>query len=149
MDYEVTDVPASTYAVIRRTLPFGELPTVVPQLIGQVHEWAHAQAPHGLPMCLSSSAGEGTLNIAPGWEVGADAGDPPAPIELVHTPEQRAAVHVHVGPYDELGRVYPKLYDALTAGGLRPAEEPREIYESPPDDPNPTTRIIWPLVQSS
>jgi effector-binding domain-containing protein len=149
MDYDVTEVPASTYAVIRRTLPFADLPTVIPQLIGQVHEWAHAQAPHGLPMCFSSSAGEGMLHVGPGWEVGADAADPPAPIELVRTPAQRAAVHVHVGPYDELGEVYPRLWEALTADGLQPAAEPREIYESPPDDPSPTTRIVWPLAASS
>ena len=149
MQYEVTDVPAATYAVIRRTVPFAEVSNVIPELVGQVLvHLPHEQAAHGRPMCFSSSAGEGMLNIGPGWEIGDGSGDPPGPAELVRTPAQRAAVHLHVGPYVGLAEVYPRFYDALTAAGLKPADEPREIYESEQGDPMPTTRIIWPLTSS-
>jgi effector-binding domain-containing protein len=67
------------------------------------------------------------------------------PIELVTTPAGRAAVHLHVGSYEGLPQAYQDLLAAIEAAGLQPSAEPREIYESPPGDPNPTTRIIWPL----
>ena len=63
----------------------------------------------------------------------------------VETPAQRAAVHLHVGPYEGLAQASQDFGNTLPAAGLTPSAEPREIYESPPDDPNPTTRIIWPL----
>jgi effector-binding domain-containing protein len=142
MEYEVTEVPAARFAVIKRTVPFAELPQVMPELLGRVHE---AVPGHGLPMCISSLAGEAGLNVAAGWEAGDATADLPAPIELVETPAQRAAVHLHVGPYEGLAQAYQDFGSALLAAGLTPSAEPREIYESPPDDPNPTTRIVWPL----
>jgi AraC family transcriptional regulator len=144
MEYEVMEVPEARYAVIRRTVAFEELPQVMPGLMGQVHAWAHAQGPHGPAMCISSTAGEGKLSIAPGVQLDAPA-DPPDPIEIVTKPAGRAAVHLHVGPYEELPQVYQRLYDALQAAGETEAGEPVEIYESGPDDPRPTTRIIWPI----
>lgn len=138
------DVPEASYAVIKRTVAFDELPQVMPELMGQVHEWAHAQGPHGLTMCISSLAGEGKLNIAPGVQLDGPV-DTPDPIEIVTKPSGRAAVYVHIGPYEELPQVYQRFYDALQAGGETEAGEPVEIYESGPDDPRPSTRIIWPI----
>jgi effector-binding domain-containing protein len=142
IEYEVTEVPPGRYAVIKRTVPFAELPQVMSELLGRVHE---AVPGHGRPMCISSLAGEAGLNIAAGWEAGDETADLPEPVELVETPAQRAAVHLHVGPYEGLAQAYQDFGSALVAAGLTPSAEPREIYESPPDDPNPTTRIIWPL----
>ncbi len=144
MDYEVMEIPETTYAVIKRTVAFEELPQVMPGLMGQVHDWAHAQGPHGHAMCISSRAGDGKLNIAPGVQLEATV-DPPDPIEIVIKPGGRAAVHLHVGPYDELPQVYRRFFDALKAAGETEAGDPVEIYESGPADPRPTTRIIWPI----
>jgi effector-binding domain-containing protein len=142
MDYEVTEVEPASYAVIRRTVPYAELPQVMPALLEHTHAWAEANGGHGHRMTISSRAGDGRLDVAPGVEYDGGA-EPPAPIELVRTPRQRAAVYVHVGGYEELPDVYRRLWDALTADGHAEAGEPREIYLS--HDDRPTTRIIWPL----
>src|SRR5437660_12415622 len=117
MVYEVTEVPAAAYAVIRRTVAFAELPEVMPRLFGQAHAWAEADGGHGHRVTISSPAGEGRLNIASGVEYDGEA-EPPAPIELVRSPQQRAAVFVHVGPYEELPNVYHRLSEALRADAL-------------------------------
>jgi AraC family transcriptional regulator len=144
VEYEVMEVAETTYAVIKRTVQFSELPQVMPGLVSQVHDWAHAQGSHGPAMCISSMAGEGKVNIAPGVQLDAPV-DTPDPIEIVTKPGGRAAVYVHVGPYDELAQVYQRFYDALNAAGESEAGDPVEIYESAPDDPRPSTRIIWPI----
>jgi predicted transcriptional regulator YdeE len=142
MDYDVQEVPERTYAVIRRTVPFPEVPTAMQELIGQVHGWA-ATVEHGQSMCISSMTDDGRLNIAPGVEVEPGVVDPPEPFELVTRPARRSAVHLYVGPYEGLPGVYQELYDALKRDGLTEAGEPIEIYEQ--HDPVPQTRIEWPV----
>ena len=139
LEVTVTDVPAATYAVVRETVSPPAGATIV-RLIDEVRA---AVEPTGPPLCMSSMTPEG-LAIAVGWTVADDAAEPPAPVELVRCPAGRAAVHVHVGPYDELPPKYGRLWEQLRADGLEPAGEPREIYEGQ-DERAPVTRIVWPL----
>jgi predicted transcriptional regulator YdeE len=142
MDYEVTEAPEATYAVIRRTVPFADVPATMQELMGELHGWA-ANVPHGQSMCISSRTSDGQLNIAPGVEIEPGAVDPPEPFELVTRPAQRSAVHLYVGPYEGLASVYQELYAALQRDGLEEAGEPIEIYEK--HEPVPETRIVWPV----
>jgi effector-binding domain-containing protein len=144
MDYEVTEVPPASYAVIRRTVAFEELPQVMPGLLEETHAWGEANGGHGHRVAISSMTADGRLNIAPGVEYDGTA-EPPEPIELVRTPAQRAAVYVHVGSYEELPGVYQRFWDALQTDGHTAAGEPREIYESHDGPDGPVTRIIWPI----
>jgi AraC family transcriptional regulator len=149
MEYEVTEVPDATYAVLRQTVEFGEVPQLIPAFIEQVGAWAReAGAITGPPASITSMTGDGRLNVASGWAVDGSR-SPPEPIELAVLPGGRAAVYVHVGPYDTLPDVYQELGAALANAGLQPGAAPREIYESDPDEvPDPqqyVTRIIWPL----
>ena len=148
MDYEVTKVPAATYAVRRETVDFAEVSKVISSFIEEVGRWAHpAGAVTGPPLSITSMSDGGRLNVATGWTVDGTT-EPPAPIELAAYPAGRAAVHVHVGPYAELPAVYQELGPALVSAGLRPGPEPREIYESDPNEIEPeqyVTRIVWPL----
>ena len=116
MDYEIEQVPEGTYAVIRRTVAFSDVPKVMPELMGKVQHWADS-VPHGLHMCISSTTPEGQLNIAPGVEVEPGAVEPPEDFDLVTRPAQRAAVHLYVGPYEALPGVYQELYDQLQRDG--------------------------------
>jgi predicted transcriptional regulator YdeE len=141
MDYEIQDVPEGTYAVIKRTVPFPEVPNVMPELMGRVQSWANT-VPHGVSMCISSVTPEGLLNIAPGIEV-EPAVEPPEGFELVTRPAQRAAVHLYVGPYEGLPGVFQEFYDQLQSDGYTETGEPIEIYEK--HQPVPETRIIWPV----
>jgi predicted transcriptional regulator YdeE len=142
MDYEIQDVPEKTYAVIKRTVPFAEIPNVMPELMGKVHGWANT-VPHGALMCISSTTQDGQLNIAPGVEVEPGAVEPPAGFDLVTRPAQRSAVHLYVGPYEGLPGVYQEFFDQLQRDGYTEKGEPIEIYDT--HDPVPETRIIWPL----
>jgi predicted transcriptional regulator YdeE len=142
MDYEIQQVPERTYAVIRRTVAFSELPGVMGELMRTVHSWAET-VPHGESMCISSMAPDGRLNIAPGVEIEPGAVEPPEGFEVVTRPAQRAAVHLYVGPYEGLPGVYRELDDQLQRDGHRENGEPIEIYER--HDPVPETRIIWPV----
>jgi effector-binding domain-containing protein len=149
MEYEVTEVPEATYAVLRETADFEEVPKLIPSFIEQVGAWAHpAGTVTGPPVSITSMATDGRLNVATGWTVDGSQ-SPPAPIELAVLPAGQAAVHRHVGPYDVLPGVYQELGAALAAAGLQPGPEPRELYESDPaevSDPQQyVTRIIWPL----
>src|SRR4051794_8046066 len=142
MDYDVQEVPEATYAVIKTTVPFSEVPQTMGKLLGQVHGWA-ATVPHGRTACISSMAEDGKLNIAPGVEVDPGEVDPPEPFELVTRPAHRSAVHLYVGPYDGLPGVFQEFYAALQADGLEEAGAPIEIYEK--HEPVPETRIVWPV----
>lgn len=142
MDYDIQDVPEKTYAVIRRTIAFSEVPSVMPGLMAQVHGWAET-VQHGPHVCISSTTVDGQLNIAPGVEVEPGSAEPPEGFEVVTRPAQRSAVHVYVGPYEGLPDVYQELFDQLQSDGLTGAGEPIEIYEK--HDPVPETRIIWPI----
>ena len=142
MDYDIQDVPEKTYAVIRRTVSFPDVPTVMPGLMEQVHAWAET-VPHGPHVCISSTTSDGRLNIAPGVEVDPGSAEPPEGFELVTRPTQRSAVHVYVGPYEGLPGVFQELFGQLQSDGHTTAGEAIEIYEQ--HDPAPETRIIWPI----
>jgi len=142
MDYEIQDVPEATYAVIRRTVAFPDVPKVMPELMGKLQSWADT-VPHGQHMCISSATADGQLNIAPGVEVEPGAVEPPDGFDLVTRPAQRSAVHRYVGSYEGLPGVYQEFYDQLQRDGYTETGEPIEIYDK--HDPVPETRIIWPV----
>ena len=142
MDYEIQQVPAGTYAVIKRTVAPSDVPNVMPELMSRVQSWADT-APHGVHMCISSMTPTGQLNIAPGVEIDPGSVEPPEGFELVTRPAQRSAVHLYVGPYEGLPGVYQEFYDQLQRDGYTDKGEPIEIYET--HDPVPETRIIWPI----
>ena len=144
MEYEVTQVPSATYAVIEQAVPMDQASGVIPRLIGQVHDWVEQFGFHGAPVTISSRTPDGGLNLKVGWPLSVDA-TPPAPIERLTLPASRALVHVHVGPYDALPSVYDRLWEEMQRAGLRPGGDPRESYETPPEEDPPVTRIVWPL----
>jgi predicted transcriptional regulator YdeE len=142
MNYEIQEVPERTYAVIKQTVAFSDVPKVMPELMGKVQTWADT-VPHGVHMCISSTTGDGRLNIAPGVEVEPGSVEPPEGFDLVTRPTQRSAVHLYVGSYDGLPGVFQEFYDQLQRDGYAEKGEPIEIYEK--HDPVPETRIIWPI----
>jgi effector-binding domain-containing protein len=148
MEFEVTEVPAVTYAVMRGTFDFAEVSKTIGAFIEQVGAWARSSGTvAGPPATITSMAAEGRLNVATGWTVDGEQ-TPPAPIELAVYPTTRAAVHVHVGPYDTLPDVYPRFAAALAEAGYTPGAEQREVYETDPEVTEPdqyVTRIIWHL----
>ena len=64
-------------------------------------------------------------------------------------PATRALVMKHVGPYTALGKSYRLMSEVMEENGLTPADAPREIYVTDPEevsDPNEyETLIVWPI----
>jgi hypothetical protein len=75
--------------------------------------------------------------------------EPLAPIELVVCSAGRAVVHTYVGDFIGLCDEWRLLWESLERDGIRPRGEPREHYETSPDEVNDpsehVTRLVWPL----
>ena len=88
------------------------------------------------------------VDLRVGWPVRGTV-EPPVPIELVVCPAGRAVVHTYVGDFTGLCDAWRHLWESLEADGIRPRGEPREHYETSPeevDDPSEhVTRLVWPL----
>jgi DNA-binding transcriptional MerR regulator len=147
LDYRVQDVSELVLAAIHRPARLGELP--IPELIGETGAWAfaHDQVP-GAPVAICPADDDGLVDLRVGWPVRGTV-DPPAPIELVVCPAGRAVVHTYVGEFMTLCDEWRLLWESLQADGIHPRGEPREHYETSPEEVNDpsehVTRLVWPL----
>jgi DNA-binding transcriptional MerR regulator len=148
LELNVTDVPEERYAVIHERAQQEQMGEVIPRLLERTGKWAHGVGVTGPPVSICPMDADGFIDVRVGWPVATDE-QPPAPIEYVTCPPSRAVVHRHVGPYEELAATYRRLAEAMDAAGIAPAGEPREIYETDPQevtDPREyVTRIVWPV----
>jgi DNA-binding transcriptional MerR regulator len=148
LELNVTQVPEATYAVIHERAPQEQMNEVIPRLIERTGAWAHTVGVTGAPVSICPMDDEGYIDVRVGWPV-ATGETPPAPIEIVTCPASRAVVYRHVGPYEDLAASYRALAEAMDAAGIVPGPEPREIYESDPQevrDPRAyVTQIVWPV----
>lgn len=148
LELEVKEVPARRVAFIRSRVHQDEMTKIVPRDIDRV---AHAiEMRHtGPPFCkcpFPDADGYATTEI--GWPVPEDV-DVSSPVEVTTYPATRALVAKHVGPYEELGRSYRLMAEAMEKRGLAAADDPVEWYESDPQQvPDPkdyVTMIEWPI----
>jgi DNA-binding transcriptional MerR regulator len=141
LELEVKEVPARRVALIRNRVPQDEMTKVVPRDIDKV---AHAIGMRhtGPPFCRCGMRDDGYFTTEIGWPVPDDV-DPESPVEVTTYPATRAVVAKHVGPYEELGRSYRLMAEAMEQ------RDPVEWYESDPQQvPDPkdyVTVIEWPI----
>ena len=144
---EVKEVPERRVLLARERVDADSAGEVIPRLIMETHgrlEQAGGSFA-GAPICVCPFPGEdGTAELAVGWPVGEQ--DLPGAETL---PGGRALVLEHKGPYDQLGRSYRLMSEAMERHGLTPAGDPVEVYVSNPEevpDPNDYVTIIeWPI----
>jgi DNA-binding transcriptional MerR regulator len=148
IELEVKEVAARRVAFVRNRVPQDEMTKVVPRDIEKV---AHAIAMRhaGPPFCKCGMPdAEGYFTTEIGWPVPDDV-DAGSPVEVATYPATRALVAKHVGPYEELGRSYRVMAEAMEKHGLVSAGDPVEWYESDPQAvPDPkdyVTMIEWPI----
>jgi len=147
LDYRVQNVPELVLAAIHRPARLGELP--IPELIGETGKWAaaHDRIP-GAPVAICPCDDDGLVDLRVGWPVLGTV-EPPAPIELAVCPAGRAVVHSYVGEFMGLCDEWRLLWESLQADGIHPRGEPREHYETSPEEVNDpsehVTRLVWPL----
>ena len=148
LNYRVQDVTELVLAAIHRPARLGELP--IPELIGETGKWAfaHDRVPGTAPVAICPADDDGVVDLWVGWPVRGTI-EPPAPIELVVCPAGRAVVHTYVGDFMGLSDEWRLLWESLQADGIRPRGEPREHYETSPEEVNDpsehVTRLVWPL----
>ena len=147
LNYRVQDVPELVLAAIHRPARLGELP--IPELIDETGKWAfeHDRVP-GAPVAICPADDDGVVDLRVGWPVRGTV-EPPAPIELVVCSAGRAVVHTYVGDFMGLSDEWRLLWESLQTDGIRPRGEPREHYETSPEEVNDpsehVTRLVWPL----
>lgn len=147
LDFEVVNLPEQTFAFVVRRVEADQVGEFIAGAIERVAVFAGAHGGLlGPPMAIASAPDEeGELVVEAGWPV-APATEPVAPVEVRRLPATRAAVHRHVGAYEELSDVYGELFSALLESGLTPVSGPRERYLSTPASGEPpVTEIVWPV----
>jgi effector-binding domain-containing protein len=114
------DRPEQPYVGIRTVVRWEQLPTVIPQLIGEVFGWLTQRgiAPNGAPFIRYHVINmESELDIAIGVPVA-------APVEgngrvfRSALPAGRYATVIHVGPYDKLVETNARLIDWAGSRGI-------------------------------
>lgn len=147
-ELEIKDVPSRRVAFVRERVHSDDMTKVVPHNIDRVaHSIGMRHA--GSPFCRCPFPDpEGYLETEIGWPVPDDAqAEPPA--EITTYEGTRALVIKHVGPYEDLGRSYRLMAEAMERQGLVSAGDPVEWYESDPQEvPDPkdyVTIIEWPI----
>lgn len=147
-ELEIKEVPSRRVAFVRDRVHSDDMTRVVPRNIDRV---AHAIGMRhaGPPFCRCPFPDpEGYLETEIGWPVPEDV-QAEAPAEITTYEGTRALVMTHVGPYEDLGRSYRLMAEAMERRGLVSAGDPVEWYESDPQEvPDPkdyVTIIEWPI----
>jgi effector-binding domain-containing protein len=151
MEPAVQEMPAQPVAACRARVPVAGLreffdrayPLVVSALAAQ------GVAPAGPPFGAYRDMSGGEVEVEAGFPVAgpvADAGE----VRGGTLPACRAAVAVHVGPYEDLGAAWGELRAWVEREGLHPAGGVVwEVYESDPGaEPDPSgwrTRLVQPV----
>ncbi len=147
--FEIIEVPTTTVAVVRRKVPLAEISGFFGSAFEQVAK-ALAEAGGtiaGPPFGWYHGQTMAPVDVSAGFPVG-DAADIPDPeVRVVERPGGRAAVGMHVGPYDRLEHTYRQLESWLADQGLTAGDEMWEEYLSPPEGDPATwqTRLVVPL----
>jgi DNA-binding transcriptional MerR regulator len=143
---EVKDVPDRRVLLARGRTHADRASEVIPRLIMETHARLQRSGGRfaGAPLCVCPFPDDdGTAELAVGWPVDEDL---PGAETLAGG---RALVFEHRGPYEELGRSYRIMSEAMREHGLVPAGAPVERYESDPEEvPDPkdyVTIIEWPI----
>ncbi len=148
-DFMLEEVPATTVATLRRTVPVAELKgffdSAFTHVAGAVADAdGYVAAPpfawyHGMPA--------ETVDVSAGFPLIGDVHTPTGGVVLHERPGGRAVVGVHVGSYETLERTYAGLLAWMSARRLTPRDEMWEEYLTEPEGDPATwrTRLVVPV----
>lgn len=140
----VTEQPT---AVRRATLAQPELRSWFAETYGNVaaHLGAHGIPPAGHPFARYHMRTDGRFDVEAGFPVAHPiAGDTNVVPSVL--PGGRVATLWHVGPYEQIGKIYTAITDWIQAQGGSLAGDPWEIYYDPPtgDSAEWRTEVVQP-----
>ena len=149
VDVELVDVPSETVARVRHRVPVGELSeffgTAFEQVMRAVPEAGGTVS--GPPFGWYHGMPTDTVDVSAGFPVAGDLRVPDGGVVVEERPGGRAAVAVHVGPYDSIKDGYSQVMAWMTEHSLEPRDDMWEEYLSQPSSDPSTgrTRIVFPL----
>lgn len=150
-EFAVTSLSAAPFAYVERTAPVAEIPKAMGEGFAALAAmFAKARARMAGPPLAHYLTFDGrSTRFELGFPVRAE--DEPAlkaaGASIGETPKGEVMQALHVGPYDEVPKVYDALLAEMKARGLEGATDMWERYLSPPETPaeDIRTEVIWPL----
>ena len=146
---ELLDRPAQPTLVIRTRTPAQGLPQALGQAYGAIMQYAGQLGvwPSGAPFVAYHNMDMTDLDVEIGFPF-AQRLTGQGNILAGEIPGGKAAVSLHVGPYDQLGAAYEALQLWMQANGHVPTGVAYELYLNDPQVTPPAelqTQIIFPL----
>ena len=144
-EFALEEVPATTVATMRRTIPVERLRTFVGVASDHVAAAVEdAGGRTGPPFAWYHGMPDETVDVSAGVEVVGDVHPTEGGVSLVERPGGRAAVAVHTGSHESLAQTWRRLLGWLGEQGLSPGREGWEEYLTPPEgDPSRwRTRVV-------
>ncbi len=147
--FEIIEIPTTVVAVVRRKVPLADISDFFGSAFEQVARGVAAASGEivGPPFGWYHGLASDPVDVSAGFPVAGGEDSPDPEVQVLERRGGRAAVGLHVGPYDRLETTYRALDDWLEAQGVRSAEEMWEEYLSPPEGDPATwqTRVVVPL----
>lgn len=133
LSVELKDLPAQDYLGKRFTASGAAIGQGVQKAFAELYACigAAGATPLGPPFLTAAEPVGDTMDI----EVGAPCSPVPEPTAELYRGRLeacRAAVTLHRGPYEEIERVYPRLFAWVAEHGHHPAGRAREVYLNGP-----------------
>ena len=149
-EFSLVERPAQPTAVVRATIPIGEIPKFLGHAYEAVMQAMNAQGltPVGEPFAYYLGAPTTTVELEAGFPIIAPCA-PTGEVTPSELPGGTLAFAVHVGPYETMVETYNRLMNWMTAQGLVAGEGMWENYLSDPSqEPDASkwrTQIFWPV----
>lgn len=147
--FDVVEIPPQLVAVVRRKVPMNDLTGFFGEAFGTVAAAVVGAggAIAGMPFGWYHGMPTDTVDVAAGFAVSGLVPGPAGEVTVVERAGGRAAVGMHIGPYDTMVTTYEALQAWMAEQAFVPCDDMWEEYWSEPKgDPSTwQTRIVWPL----
>jgi DNA-binding transcriptional MerR regulator len=150
-EIDIRELPEQAVVGTRERVHMNDLTSAIPRGIAEVHGYLEelgvpATGPP-ITICAFPDADD-MVDLANTWPV-AEEVHGRGPIDSWTLPAVRALWMRHQGPYERLPQSYRLLEEVMAKSGLEPADAPREIYVTDPqevsDPAEYVTEIAWPI----
>lgn len=146
---EIVNTKETPAIAIREKVNVSEIPAVMGRMYGELfpHLGKDVQCA-GPPFALYHSWEGEVMDMEVGFPIagkGIEAGN----VRTIKLPAVRAAMAVHIGPYDRLTDTYNIMMEWMKVNGHTPASFMWEEYLNSPQEVAPDklmTRLYWPIL---
>ena len=146
---EIRAVQDQDMVAVRTSTPVEKLPEVMGACYGEVIQYLGSQntQPVGPPFAIYYNMDMSNLDVAIGFPV-AQALEGSGRVQAGKIPGGKAAVEMHIGPYDKIGEAYNRLSAFVKEKGLEMGACSYEFYLNDPGTTTPEelkTEIFFPV----